>query len=265
MLFFIFLKICSEYFVTFQKRSDTIYKSQKINKTSKFRFCNAANSVMTHESSGLCYFVRTNAYIFAKNFSNKRKNYKFVCKHYDRDIKKDFLRCDFGLVREKSSTLFIPPWNFWCSILPLAFAECSSTAVLFSNSIFFYFPSVYFIFINFYSRNGCCTIRWVFVFSLARVHVFPSRILYHQSNRATAPKSCWSWKKEHRKNICTTTFFISSLKMPDSVNISVPPHGYCCCCCCSTLNIASSSATLQCEPVFFLYMYKWICIAFISK
>lgn len=97
---FHFFKNLFGIFLSLFKCANTIWKSQKINKTSKFRFCNAANSVMTHESNGLYNFMRTNAYIFAKNFSNRRKNYKFVCKHYDGDIKKDFLRCDFGLVRE---------------------------------------------------------------------------------------------------------------------------------------------------------------------
>lgn len=52
------------------------------------------------------------------------------------------------------------------------------------------------------------------------------------------------WKKN---TICTTTFFISSLRMPDSVNISVPRNG----CYCSTLNTAWNSLSLYRKRQFF--------------
>lgn len=48
-------------------------------------------------------------------------------------------------------------------------------------------------------------------------------------------------KKEHGKYVL---FFISSLGMPDSVNISVSQHG----CYCLTLNTARSSTTLYHKP-----------------
>lgn len=156
-------------------------------------------------------------------------------------IRRDCLRLlNFGWNKKSNSLFSLSPSRSRAfskyNILPSAFTKCSFTAVLFSvfrpsQLYFVYFPSVYFIFINFFLFGiGCCST--ICRFLSFRLHVsmfFPlSRVSQQfQGGSATVSGSCWAMRaraRDIKRVLCTTTFFISSLRMPDSVNISVSQH-----------------------------------------